>query len=165
MVLTVYMRALPGDRAFLPPSLANMMFANLMPASGHQDHTPSPSAGLRIRQSAARVHRIPPRVRDDRDTPLMWDGMAGDMKVIWVGRKQKYFRQGGWTVESRNSPSGQIDGRTFHVLRVKPVAPLPPPATVRRAVSSHFATGIWGSADNRFMASNGAGFPIAYPWA
>jgi hypothetical protein len=32
----------------------------LMPASGHQDHTSLPSARLRIRQSAARVHRIPP---------------------------------------------------------------------------------------------------------
>jgi hypothetical protein len=27
--------------------------------------------------STIRVHRIPPRVRDDRDTPLMWDETAG----------------------------------------------------------------------------------------
>jgi hypothetical protein len=33
----------------------------------------------RIRQSAARVHRIPPRVRDDRDTPLKWDETARDI--------------------------------------------------------------------------------------
>ena len=26
-----------------------------------------------IRQRRIRVHRIPPRVRDDRDTPLEWD--------------------------------------------------------------------------------------------
>src|SRR6202043_2100793 len=37
-------RALPGDRACLPPSSAEMASANLMPASGHQDHTTSPSA-------------------------------------------------------------------------------------------------------------------------
>jgi hypothetical protein len=42
-------RALPGDRAFLPPSPARLS-ANLMPASGHQDHTSSPSACQRSRQ-------------------------------------------------------------------------------------------------------------------
>src|SRR6202521_3511789 len=42
MVYGLY-RALPGDRAFLPPSPARLS-ANLMPASGHQDHTTSPSA-------------------------------------------------------------------------------------------------------------------------
>jgi len=36
-------RALPGDRAVLPPLLANC-FTNLTPASGRQDHTASPSA-------------------------------------------------------------------------------------------------------------------------
>ena len=71
--------------------------ANLTPASGRQDHTTSPSAGQRIRQSAARVHRIPPRVRDDRDTPLEWGGMAVDMQVIWVGREGEYFLKRDWT--------------------------------------------------------------------
>jgi hypothetical protein len=37
-------RALPGDRAFLPPSPTEMSSANLTPASGRQDHTTSPSA-------------------------------------------------------------------------------------------------------------------------
>jgi hypothetical protein len=27
-------------------------------------------------KSAARVHRIPSRVRDDREPPLVWDGTA-----------------------------------------------------------------------------------------
>jgi hypothetical protein len=38
-----FLRALLGDRAFLPPSSANTS-ANLTPASGRQDHTTSPSA-------------------------------------------------------------------------------------------------------------------------
>jgi hypothetical protein len=38
-------RALPGDRAFLPPSPA-LLSANLTPASGRQDHTTSPSAAV-----------------------------------------------------------------------------------------------------------------------
>src|SRR6202011_5423365 len=42
-----FLRALPGDRAFLPPSpLRSLLLKNLMPASGHQDHTPSPSASV-----------------------------------------------------------------------------------------------------------------------
>ena len=37
------LRALPGDRALLPPSST---VANLAPASGRQDHTTSPSADV-----------------------------------------------------------------------------------------------------------------------
>src|SRR5664279_4911863 len=40
-----FLRALPGDRAFLPPSPA-LPSANLTPASGCQDHTTSPSASV-----------------------------------------------------------------------------------------------------------------------
>jgi hypothetical protein len=49
-----FLRALPGDRALLPPSFADMVLskpgradltsANLTPASGRQDHTTSPYA-------------------------------------------------------------------------------------------------------------------------
>ena len=49
-------RALPGDRAFLPPSSArSLLLANLTPASGRQDHTTSPSASAPfvIRASAS----------------------------------------------------------------------------------------------------------------
>ena len=52
-------RALPGDRAFLPPSLGGIASANLTPASGRQDHTTSPSADSALVSSATRVHRIP----------------------------------------------------------------------------------------------------------
>jgi hypothetical protein len=54
-------RALPGDRAFLPPSPPrSLLLENLTPASGHQDHTTSPSAASIARQARCRVHRIPP---------------------------------------------------------------------------------------------------------
>jgi hypothetical protein len=44
MVYGLY-RALPGDRALLPPSpLRSLLLKNLTPASGRQDHTSSPSA-------------------------------------------------------------------------------------------------------------------------
>jgi hypothetical protein len=38
-----------------------------------------------------------PNVRDDRDTPLLWDGMAKVLDVIWGVRKQKYFCRWDWT--------------------------------------------------------------------
>jgi hypothetical protein len=44
-----------------------------MPASGHQDHTTSPSAIAPFVKGAIRVHRIPPHVRDDRKTPLVME--------------------------------------------------------------------------------------------
>ena len=45
-----FLRALPGDRAFLPPSPAGHALASLAPASGRQNHTTSPSARKRPRQ-------------------------------------------------------------------------------------------------------------------
>src|ERR1700737_2832988 len=70
-------RALPGDRAFLSPSSADMFSADLTPASRRQDHTTSPSASAPFVNPRCRVHRIPPRVRDDRDTPLCEVGRRG----------------------------------------------------------------------------------------
>jgi hypothetical protein len=64
------LRALPGDRAFLPPSSAKVAFHKLdasVEASGPHDFAVRLSA---IRQRRIHVHRIPPRVRDDREPPL-----------------------------------------------------------------------------------------------
>jgi hypothetical protein len=53
-------RALPGDRALLPPSsLRSLLLKNLTPASGCQGHTTSPSASGALVCSAISVHRIP----------------------------------------------------------------------------------------------------------
>jgi len=55
---------------------------------------------LAVRVSAARqehisVHRILPRVRDDREPPLMWDRTVEIFEVIWVWREEEIFFQGG----------------------------------------------------------------------
>ena len=50
-------RALPGDRALLPPSFADRS-ATLTPASGRQDHTTSPSASSAL---VLRRHQRPPQ--------------------------------------------------------------------------------------------------------
>ena len=64
------LRALPGDRAFLPPSpQRGLSLKNLTPASGCQDHTTSPSATTPLVLRHHRVHRIPPNVRDDGQRP------------------------------------------------------------------------------------------------
>ena len=66
-----FLRTLPGDRALLSPSLRRLAPRNLTSASRRQDHTTSPSASGALVRSAIRVHRIPPHVRDDRETPLV----------------------------------------------------------------------------------------------
>ena len=98
-------RALPGDRALLPPSPA-LLIADLTPASGRQDHTTSPSASAPFVCSAIRVHRIPPRGRDDRVSPLCGTGRRG-YRLICVFGKSEYFCKRGWTRGSPNSPSGK----------------------------------------------------------
>src|SRR5205823_14772213 len=65
--------ALPGDRALLPPSPARCesIGANLISASGYQDHTALPSATGAFVLCADRVHRIPhPTFVTIRETPL-----------------------------------------------------------------------------------------------
>src|SRR6266581_8718782 len=113
-------RALPGDRALLPPSPCGLKVLSspvepneppqdLTPASRRQDHTTSPSASSAVVLHAANrsrrairpalashaqhccVHRTPPRVRDDRDTPLVWDETDAVIEVIWVGAEQENF--------------------------------------------------------------------------
>src|SRR6266478_1124704 len=98
-----FLRALPGDRAVLPPSSADMFLskpgwadlnsANLTPASGCQDHTTSPYAATSFVRSLLIAHKsfnspcnpvarktLPrpphpmPNVRDDRETPLCGPG-------------------------------------------------------------------------------------------
>jgi hypothetical protein len=72
MVYGLY-RALPGEPGFLATVAGGIASTDLTPASGRQDHTTSPSASVPFVNGTVRVHRIPSRVRDDRDTPLEWD--------------------------------------------------------------------------------------------
>src|SRR6266481_6299957 len=66
-----FLRALPGDHAWLPPSFAEDS-ATLAPASERQDHTTSPSAAAGVRLIALPRPPHPAlNVRDDRDPPLV----------------------------------------------------------------------------------------------
>jgi hypothetical protein len=79
----------------LSPSLAKISFRQLdagVEASGPHDL----AVRFRIvRYRYIHVHRIPPRVRDDREPPLRWDETARIDEVIWVGRKAEIFLQWG----------------------------------------------------------------------
>jgi len=109
------LRALPGDRAFLSPSpLRSLLLRGLTPASRRQDHTTSPSASGALVCCAVRVHRIPPHVRDDRETPLSSGGTARVLKLILAGREAEYFSQKGWTAFSKNNLTGKSVG-SFHL--------------------------------------------------
>jgi hypothetical protein len=83
MVYSLF-RALLGDRAFLPPSPRGVSSTKLDASVGASGPHGFAVRLRRVRQSAIRVHRIPPRVRDDREPPLRWDETAVISEVIWV---------------------------------------------------------------------------------
>src|SRR6201999_2345901 len=68
-----FLRGLPGDRAFLPPSPREASASRgLIPASRYQDATTSPSASPAFVVRKPKRPPLPaPNVRDDRETPLL----------------------------------------------------------------------------------------------
>src|SRR6266576_4697294 len=112
------------------PGWADSNSANLTPASGRQDHTTSPYAATSLvrslcksltglsptrpaipsRAKRCRVHRTPPRVRDDHDTPLWWGGMRKVLDLIWGKWQQIFFGKSekkDSTRLSTNHPTGK----------------------------------------------------------
>src|SRR5260370_30056471 len=102
------------------PGRADLPSANLTPAPGARTtrlHRPrkapfvsapfdrsqvlSTRPAITSRAQRCRVHHIPPRVRDDRDTPLLGDETARLIDVIWVKRERKSFWQWDWTGQIR----------------------------------------------------------------
>ena len=113
---TVYglYRALLGDRAFLPPSpLRSLLPRDLNASIGASGpHGFAVRIGA-VRQERRRVHRIQPRVRDDRDTPLEWGGRRQFYTDFGL-RKIGIFLQMGLDTASRGArtdlPVGSILG-------------------------------------------------------
>src|SRR6266436_5134286 len=92
------LRALPGERAFFPPSSPRSLLPkNLTPASGRQDHATSPSASapfVKGTSTSTASHRA---FRDDREPPLL-SGETGEFKpLICPTAKAEYFLTGGLT--------------------------------------------------------------------
>src|SRR6266436_4908323 len=119
----------PRTNVVPKPGRADITSANLTPASGRQDHTTSPYAATSLvrslliahrpfanppchpsRAKRCRVHRTPPRVRDVRETPLLWGGMRRVLELIWGKWEQKYFSENqkkDSTALSTNRPTGK----------------------------------------------------------
>jgi len=56
-----------------------------------------------------RVHHIPPRVRDDRDTPLLPRRDSAVMHLIWGRHKAKYIWKDDWTAQIKLNLLGKLD--------------------------------------------------------
>jgi hypothetical protein len=93
--LNGFLRALPGDRACLPPSSV-FRRTDLTPASGRQDHTASPSASASFVKEASASIASRLTFMTIASVPL---GEAGCIYVglIWPIGEAKYFSLGGWT--------------------------------------------------------------------
>ena len=68
------LRALPGAPGFLATVAREKLASHELDTSVGVPGPHAFSVRIRaVRQKRIRVHRIPSRVRDDRDTPLEWD--------------------------------------------------------------------------------------------
>jgi hypothetical protein len=67
------LRALPGEPGLFATVISGISSTDLIPASGRQDHTTSPSASSTSVVGTLRVHRILSRVRDVASRPSEWD--------------------------------------------------------------------------------------------
>jgi hypothetical protein len=71
---------------------------NLTPAIGASGPHDFAVRTSRARQSQlSRPSHPNPRFVTNAHTPLVWDGMAQEVKLIWVKNKEEYFSSGGWT--------------------------------------------------------------------
>jgi len=140
-------RALPGDRALLPPSSADMFLskpgradlnsANLTPASGRQDHTTSPYAATSFVSppfDRSQIFRpaLQPRCSPDAAAstafhpasvtiairPLWWGRIRRVLEVIWGCWKRKYFCKWDSTQVSTNRPTGKSLDASERLSRV-----------------------------------------------
>ena len=102
------LRALPGERLFCHRRPArSLLLRDLTPAPRRQDHTTSPYASCAFVSRTLRVHRIPPRVRDDRDPPLVSGETRRVNALICPTAREEYFCAKGWTDFLCNSAAGK----------------------------------------------------------
>jgi len=97
------LRALPGDRAFLSPSSAEIASRELdasVEASGPHD------LAVRFKRPRQKRHPRPPQTRPASVTtairPFWWDGMAANIAVIWIRKNRNIFFSEGMTRGSKN---------------------------------------------------------------
>jgi len=85
----------PRCSGFLATVTGGIASANLTPASRCQDYTTSPSARKHPRQKRhPRPPHPAPRFATIMIRPFEWDGMAGNIKVIWFLKNGNIFSMG-----------------------------------------------------------------------
>jgi hypothetical protein len=77
--------------------LRKLLSTSLTPASGCQDHTAWPPASALPVSQHSRVHRIPPRVRDSREPPLLIEAGHNRYSSDLQKQEAEYFSKRGWT--------------------------------------------------------------------
>jgi hypothetical protein len=80
---TAYFVLFPENGSFASVA-GGTLPANVAPAPRRPNHTTSPYASGAYVYRAINVHRISPRVRDDREAPLIRRETGGVMGLIWV---------------------------------------------------------------------------------
>ena len=89
---TTYVVLSPGTGLFCPRRSRDHP-ATLMPASGHQDHTPSPSAPVSLVLRHCRVHRIPlPTSVTTAKRPSCGSGTAGRIHNFCFSEREIFAR-------------------------------------------------------------------------
>ena len=95
----------------MPPSLRGYpaKLSASVGAPGPHDFTvrKPPLVRAMIAPGALRPSHPVPNVRDDRDTPLLWDGMADSIMLILANREAEYFCEDDWTGFCAACPSGK----------------------------------------------------------
>ena len=79
---TAYFVLFPENGSFASVT-GGTLPASLAPAPRRPNHTTSPYASGAYVYRALSVHRISPRVRDDREAPLICRETSGVMQMIW----------------------------------------------------------------------------------
>jgi hypothetical protein len=100
------LRALPGDRLSCHRRRRDTSRPLDASTGASGPHDFAVRVSRRSSFAAIRVHRIPPRVRDDREPPLSSGETGQSRALICAGSEAEYFSRGGWTTFWVICPSG-----------------------------------------------------------
>jgi hypothetical protein len=93
----------------LPTGILAKAFKRRSSARRSIAHKLKPALRPLARPTLPRPSHPAPNVRDDRDTPLLWERDGGVVGVIWGNREAEYFCGMDWTNLMRDLPDRQRD--------------------------------------------------------
>src|SRR5882757_5226340 len=138
--------ALPGERAFLPPSpLGSLLLKNLTPASRCQDHTSSPSASAPFVKGTSAATASHPALVTIAKRPSYRDGTKSIYHRFGPDVKSNSEKQKciGGQVRSDEATRG-ADKRKSGAIRSRAGEPVPEIRTAKNPVGSKSRRGHYG---------------------